>query len=44
MTEENINQELTLRKVDETRNYFSEEMKNKYFVSKKYQKVCKVLN
>ena len=44
MIEENINQEFRLRKVDETRNYFSEEIKNKYFVSKKYQKVCKVLN
>ena len=33
-----------MRKTDETRNYFFEEIKHNYLVSKHHKNVCKVLN
>ena len=44
MVEGNISQEFRLRKIDETRDYFLEELKHNYLVCKKDKKVCKVLN
>ena len=35
---------LDLKKIDETRNYFSEEIKHDEFVRKKHKKTCKSLN
>ena len=41
MAEENISQEFRLKNIDETRNYFLEEIKQTELMSKK---VCKTLN
>ena len=40
MVEENISQQLRVRKIDETRNCFLEEIKNNYLVSKKHKRIC----
>ena len=44
MTEENINQEFRLKKINEIRNYSIEEINQNKLMSKKHKKVCKVLN
>ena len=44
MVEENISQEFRLKNVDETRNYFLEEIKQNELMSKKHKKVCTTLN
>ena len=44
MTEENVSQEFRTIKIDETRNYFLEEIKNSYLVTKKRNNVCTALN
>ena len=44
MVEENISQEFRLKNVDETRNYFLEEIKQNELMSKKHKKVCKTPN
>ena len=44
MSEENISQEFRLKNIDETRNYFIEEINQNEWMSKKHKKVCKVLN
>ena len=44
MVEENINQEFKLKNIDETRNYFLEEIKQNELMSKKHKKVCLTLN
>ena len=44
MSEENINQEFRLKNIDETRNYFLEEIKQNELMSKKHKKVCTTLN
>ena len=44
MLEENINQELRLKNIDETRNYFLEEIKQNELMSNKQKKVCATLN
>ena len=44
MVEENISQEFRLKSIDETRNYFLEEIKQNELMSKKHKKVCKTLN
>ena len=44
MSEENINQELRLQNIDEIRNYLIEEMYRNELMSKKYKKICRVLN
>ena len=36
--------EFRLRKIDETRNYFLEEIKHNDLMSEKYKKSCKYLN
>ena len=43
MVEENISQEFRLKNLDETKNYFLEEIKQKDLVSKKHKKVCTTL-
>ena len=44
MLEENINQEFRLRKIDEIRNYLTEEINQNKLMSKKYKKSYRVLN
>ena len=44
MVEEKINQEFRLKKIDETRNYFFEEIKQNELRSKKCIKVCTTLD
>ena len=44
MVEENISQELRLKNLDETRNYFLEEINQNKSISKKHKKVCTALN
>ena len=44
MFEENISQEFRLKNIDETRNYFLEEIKQNELMSKRHKKVCTNLN
>ena len=44
MVEENISQEFRLKNIDETRNYFIEEINQNKWMSKKHKKVCRVSN
>ena len=44
IVEENISQEFRLKDIDETRNYFIEDMKQSEFLLKKHKKVCTTLN
>ena len=44
MSKENIIQELRLQKIEEIRNYLTEEMNRNELMSKKHKKVCRVLN
>ena len=44
MVEENISQEFRLKNIDETRNYFLEEIKQNELMSRKHKKVCTTLN
>ena len=44
MLEENISQEFGLKNIDETRNYFLEEIEQNELTSKKQRKVCSNLN
>ena len=44
MAEENISQEFRLKRIDETRNYFLEEIKQNELMSRKYKKIFTVLN
>ena len=45
MPEENINQEFTLKKIDEIRNYLIEESNQNKLMNKKHKKRCsRVLN
>ena len=44
MPEENVNQELRLKKIEEIRNYLIEETYQNKLMSKKHKKVCRVLN
>ena len=44
MVEENISQEFRLKKINETRNYFLEEIEQNELMNKKQKKVCKTLN
>ena len=39
-----LTQEFTLKTIDETRNYFLEEIKQNELMSKKHKKVCTTLN
>ena len=42
--EENISQQFGLRNIDETRNYFLEEIKQHELMGRKHIKVCATLN
>ena len=44
MVEENISQELRLRKIEETRNYSLEEIKQNELMSRQHKMVCTTLN
>ena len=44
MTIENISLGFKLKQIDETRNYFLEEIKENDLISEKYKKVCRALN
>ena len=44
MSKENISQEFRLKNIDETRNYFIKEINQNELMSKKYKKVCRILN
>ena len=44
MVEENITQELTLKNIDEAKNYFVEEIDKNEFMSKRHRKGCSTLN
>ena len=44
MPKENINQESGLKKIDEIRNHFIEEINQNELMIKKHKKVCRVLN
>ena len=43
MPEENMNQELRLKKIDEIRNFLIEEVNQNKLLSKKHKKICRVL-
>ena len=42
MSEENINQEFRVKKIDKIRNYLIEEINKNELMSKKHKKVCRV--
>ena len=44
MVEESISQQFKFKNLNETRNYFLEEIKENELMSKKYKKVCTTLN
>ena len=44
MVEESISQEFRLKNIDETRNYFLEEIEQNELMSRKHRNVCKTLN
>ena len=44
MPDENMNQELRLKKIDEIRNYLIEEINWNELMSKNHKKLCRVLN
>ena len=44
MSEENINQELRIKKIDEITNYLIKEINQNKLMSKKHKKSCRVLN
>ena len=44
MTEENISQEFRLKNIDETKNYFLEELKQNELISIKHKRVHKTIN
>ena len=44
MIKENISQKVRLKNVDETRNYFLEEIEQVVLMSNKHKKVCTTLN
>ena len=44
MAEENINRKFRLKSIDETRNYFLEEIKQNKLISRKNKKFCATLN
>ena len=39
-----MRQEFSLRNIDQTKNYFLEEIKQKELISRKHKKVCTTLN
>ena len=44
VSEENVSQEYRLENIDDTRNYFIEEINQNYLISKKHKKVYRALN
>ena len=44
MSKENLSQEFRLKNIDETKNYFVEEIEQNELMCKKHKKVCTTLN
>ena len=44
MCKEDLSHEFRLKNIDETRNYFVEEISQNEFISKKHKKICTTLN
>ena len=44
MVEENIRQDLRLKNIDKTRNYFLEEIEQNELMSRKHKQICTTLN
>ena len=44
MHEEDMNQEFSLKKIDEIRNYLIQEINRNELMNKKHKNVCRVLN
>ena len=44
MSKENLSQEFRLKNIDETKNYFIEEIEQNELMCKKHKKVCTTLN
>ena len=44
MTEENINKEFRLKNINETKNYFTEEINQNELITKKHKNFCRDLN
>ena len=44
MIEKNISQEFRLKTIDETKNYFLQEIQSSELMSKKQKKICTTLN
>ena len=44
MVKENINQEFRSKNIDETRNYFLEEIEQNELMSREHRKICTTLN
>ena len=44
MAKENINQEFRSKNIDETRNYFLEEIEQNELMSREHKKICTTLN
>ena len=44
MVKENINQEFRSKNIDETRNYFLEEIEQNELMSREHKKICATLN
>ena len=44
MVKENINQEFRSKNIDETRNYFLEEIEQNELMSREHKKICTTLN
>ena len=44
MSKENLSQEFRLKNIDETKNYFVEEIEQNELMCKKHKKICTTLN
>ena len=44
MTEENINKEFRFKNINETKNYFTEEINQNELITKKHKNFCRDLN
>ena len=44
MSKQNINQEIRMKNIDDTRNYIIKEINQNELISKNHKRVCKILN